>query len=305
MNTPAPQKYLFDTDFAEEIIVSKKTPVAESPLEESVANEEAVEEELPPPPPTFSEEEVAAAREEGFQAGRSAALQDVTTALEQHTTDSLAALQIQLKSIAEVQEKHFEETLQMAVGIAAVIVHKLYPRLEDMHAVKEIEMMVRDAIQNVYDRPLITIRINPALQQEIERRMKPILQDLGFKGEISVISSDDVSSGDCHVVWENGGVIRNTAEIWQKIDEIIERNLGPDATTLERPPLQTGNDPIADTTKPAAETPSKRPESPKTPPVASSAQSTEKMTESVENPANLEDDDTTGKTGKTSPTQDD
>ena len=235
MTAESHNKYLFDNDFGLDEVAAPSAPVdkakeaaeAEAALEAAeAAKAEEIIEEAPPPPPTFSEEELAQARKEGEQAGRDEATRDMASAMEQRVANTLDAINTQITTLLDAYAKDKEEHSRNAVGIATVIVRKLFPALNMDKAMDEIEHMIVEAMKRTSANPALIIRVPHDMLSEVEEKAQELAVLRGREGTLKITADKDMAIGDVAVDWEGGGMSRDTRPIWQEIDEIIERNLG-------------------------------------------------------------------------------
>lgn len=254
MTAESHNKYLFDNDFGLDEVAAPSAPTekakeaaeAEAALEAAeTAKAEEIIEEAPPPPPTFSEEELAQARKEGEQAGRDEATRDMASAMEQRVANTLDAVNTQITTLLDAYAKDKEEHSRNAVGVATVIVRKLFPALNMDKAMDEIEHMIVEAMKRTSANPALIVRVPQDMLSEVEEKAQELAVLRGREGTLKITADKDMAIGDVAVDWEGGGMSRDTRLIWQEIDEIIERNLGqkldnyaaPEAEAVAEPEL--------------------------------------------------------------------
>lgn len=252
MTADSHNKYLFDNDFGLDEVAASSAPVekakeaaeAEAALEAAeTAKAEEIIEEAPPPPPTFSEEELAQARKEGEQAGRDEATRDMASAMEQRVANTLDAINTQITTLLDTYAKDKEEHSRNAVGIATVIVRKLFPALNMDKAMDEIEHMIVEAMKRTSANPALIIRVPHDMLSEVEEKAQELAVLRGREGTLKITADKDMAIGDVAVDWEGGGMSRDTRLIWQEIDEIIERNLGQKLDNYAAPEAEAEAEP--------------------------------------------------------------
>ena len=211
----APQKFLFNTSFDEEEQV-------EAQVEEAAAPEPEPE----PPPPMFTEEQLNVTRAEGFAVGRDEGQREAMSAIQTQTLGALKQITADISELFAIQEQANETLTRDAVNIAEAVVRKLFPDLNARNAIGEIARLVRVSLQYVMEEPRVLVRVNPTLRDSIAGHLEGLRAGGSYEGEIVVLPEDGIAPGDCRVEWAGGGAERDTAALWQTIDEIIERNLG-------------------------------------------------------------------------------
>jgi flagellar assembly protein FliH len=235
MTAGSHKKYLFDKDFGQEeensIVVKRgkkeepRAQVDEHPFGEEPLTAEPVE-EAPPPPPTYSQEDLDRAREEGRKAGRDEATRDMASAIEQRLADTLAAIDGRITTLFSAYEQDKEEHNRDAVGVATVIVRKLFPALNMDKAMTEIEHMIVEAMKRTSSTHTLIVRVPEDMLPQVQDKVTQLASLRGREGALNVIADETMSLGDVAVEWEGGGMVRDIQLIWREIDEIIERNLG-------------------------------------------------------------------------------
>jgi flagellar assembly protein FliH len=216
------RKFMFDRSF----------DVAEPPKKKVEVDQPTVDEEVVPEvvAPTFSEEEMKAAREEAFAAGKKEGAADAHASTEREILVSLNGFGERLKSLSEAQDIANASVLETAIIVAVGVARKLFPALNEKHALGEIERMVSMAMERVLEEPKIVLYVNSKLKAGLDEHMAGLAAKAGFKGDVTIEGVDDIIVGDCRVEWTGGGARRHTDELWQEIDAVIERNLGDGST---------------------------------------------------------------------------
>ncbi len=221
----AVRKFLFERSFDDE----KPEVVEEQEHEEE---EEEPEEVVP----TFSEEEVNAAREEGFAAGKEEGIREAAEATERDILAVMGQLGEKFSDLFKAKETADAAILDSAISVAVGIARKIFPALNDKNALGEVERMVVKTLEHLLEEPIVTLYLNSGLLAPFEERMEALKTQAGFKGEVKVTVGEDVAPGDCRIEWSGGGAKRDSAELWQKIDEIVERNLSGEPQEAEAAP---------------------------------------------------------------------
>ncbi len=229
------RKFLFDRSFDEEEILEEE--VQEEP--EEIEPEEEV--------PSFSEEEMAAAREEAFAKGKEEGVNEAAEATERDILAALNALEGRFDALFKSQEEADASILESAISVAVTITRKVFPTLNGQNGLKEVERMVGLALEKILEEPVVNVTVHPDFTAALKERLGTIAAKANYKGKVEVLGADDIPTGDCRVDWAGGGAQRNLDELWQEIDEIIERNLSgelaPDKTAGETSEEATGVSP--------------------------------------------------------------
>ena len=219
----AVRKFLFERSFDD---------VMPEVVEEQEPEEEEPEEVIP----TFSEEEVNAAREEGFAAGKEEGNREAAEATERDILAAMGQLGEKFSDLFKAKETADAVILDSAISVAVGIARKVFPALNDKNALGEVERMFVKTLEHLLEEPFVTLYLNSGLLAPFEERIEALKTQAGFKGEVKVTAAEDVAPGDCRIEWSGGGAKRDSAELWQKIDEIVERNLSGEPQETEAAP---------------------------------------------------------------------
>lgn len=222
------QKYLFDTDFG-------APRIAPVDMAAYVEDEMMIEEEEPPPPPppTFSEEDLMLAREQAFEQGRQTGLQEAAQSLEQMVGMAMATAAHHLQAIGAAQAAEADSMAREAAAVAVAIVRKLHPDFARRYGVQEIEGAVLDCLSHLDRLPKVTIKVAPALLDQVKEKAKGLAAQVSFDGKLAVVGDPGLTLGDCRVEWGDGGAERDQSRVWAQIDHAVEAALGALATRTE------------------------------------------------------------------------
>lgn len=223
---PTYPKYLFDRSFDVEVVAAAKP--ANAPAAESVPEPEIIV-------PTFSQEEVDAARQEGFKAGHDQGVREAAEATERKAAAALEALVQRFAKVFARQEEINEAAVRNGVRVADAFVRKLFPDMSRRGALDEVLAVADEVFAIIRNEPKVVIRVSGDLQDRIQERIGAVVAGKGYEGRVDVVGDPAMAAGDCRIDWSGGGAERRCADILAGLDEIIERNLGPE-------PPATGTD---------------------------------------------------------------
>lgn len=213
----AVRKFLFDRSF------DVAEPEPDAAAETAEAGGAAAEPE-PPPPPTFTEEELAAARDEAFQQGREQGIREAAEGLDKAILDTLATVGERLADVLQDQANVEADARDDAVKVGLAVARKLFPDLNEKNGLGEVERITAQAMAMVLGDATLVIRVNDQLAEPLKVRLEALKTRAMFRGGVALESRGDIPVGDCRIDWANGGAIRDTAAIWQAIDDVLERN---------------------------------------------------------------------------------
>jgi flagellar assembly protein FliH len=178
-----------------------------------------------PPAPKFDEAEMRKAREEAHAAGRAAGRAEARAEREELAARTLPAVAQALQGFAPMCERIERQTLSWALTAALGMVRKLYPTLEQMQGVIEIEQMAVDALRDLEEEPRVVLRLPDTLIEEIRPRIAEISKQAGFGGRLLLIADETLGPGDCRLEWADGGIERQPQRIWAEIEQRVARSL--------------------------------------------------------------------------------
>ena len=217
---PKGERFLFDVSFDEENLTLAEAEAAANLVAREVEIVEAEEDVL-----TFSEDQLNAARNEGYEAGREAGIQEAGDAIETKINESLGVIGSHLDELFKRQAIDMATTFTDAVNIAVTISRKCFPHLNDTHGFPEVERMVSEVLTEVIEEPRVIIHINPSLKDPLDSRIKSIARTSNFEGQIIILEADDLALGDCRITWSSGTAEREMESTLSTIGQIVEANL--------------------------------------------------------------------------------
>jgi flagellar assembly protein FliH len=185
--------------------------------EEAIRKKQEEEEETLP---TFSEEELEAARDEAFQSGLKAGLQEALTGIEQKVSATLDVLVTSIGRIGEKQTQANELISRETMELAVAAVRKLFPRLAERGGKEEVEKFISDIMSRLLEEPHLNINVSEALRAEIQRHLDDVSQRIGFTGKITISSDNTLGPADCRVKWSEGEAEKLTESILREIEAL-------------------------------------------------------------------------------------
>ena len=178
----------------------------------------------PPPVPTPSEPVYSAAdlqmaRAEALRDGHAAGLAEadgVTAALARHAlltiAESLDAAKAEATGIAEETAEAIAQLLMDAFAAA-------FPALCVRHAEAELRAIMRAVLPRLHEEPSIVVRASPHVTDALTDEIAAIDPDL--LDRVRVIPTDAVPEGDVRIAWRAGNVRRDTAGLWNEIENVL------------------------------------------------------------------------------------
>ena len=198
---PSISKFLFDTDFDK----SKGAP-APKPVRRN-----------------FTAAEVEAEKAKAFAEGHAAGVAETNQQATSRTAAAFEAIVSQCTKLLAIMDAQRAETSKVAVQTAVAMTRKLLPALGRREAMAEIEALVTECLGRMHDAPKIIVRLNEMHIEAFRQRVDALSNATGFTGRVAVVADPTLKAEDVRVEWADGGVERNTAQIWQEIEAAIQR----------------------------------------------------------------------------------
>ena len=180
----------------------------------------------------YTEDDICAARDTAFAEGRNTALKEALTSSEHLITQLLPAIGQQIDALREANETVYAKVAENAVKVAVTIAHKVVPELARNNAFEEIEGLVRECLNTLYEEPRVVVRVHDQVLDKLKPRIDEITSACGFNGNVVLFGDNHMAGTDCRVEWADGGAERNIELLWQEIDDAISRVAGAAIGTI-------------------------------------------------------------------------
>lgn len=229
------KKFLFDNFVIEDKKKIKSEPEEPKEPEEEILPEQEVEvepivvepepvvEEVEPEPEviTFSEEEVAEkvkeAEKEAYERGLKAAQESI----EQSQKELLESINNKLIALIANTIKAEETAEQEAFVLARAVVDKLVPGLNEEHAAEIVNKFIADNFNSFKNESKLSFYIHPYIISYAQETIAKLANSYDFEGKIALHKDASLEKADCRIEWENGGVERNSAELGERVKNLL------------------------------------------------------------------------------------
>lgn len=217
--TATVEKFLFETSFD-----------AEAPAAEPATEDAPLQDDDGAAAEIYTEADLEAAREEAYAAGRTAGLEEDRAAAERALAASLEAIGASLDGLLAARAEAEDFAQRQALEAAMLVLRRLYPELERRHGLGEIEGVVTESLERLREEPRVVVRVADARMDELQARVEDLAARSGYPGKVVLLAEDGLSPGDARVEWADGGAERDSARLWQEVEDALARAL-PDAGT--------------------------------------------------------------------------
>jgi flagellar assembly protein FliH len=176
----------------------------------------------------FSEAEMQGAcdmaRRQGEETGAARGRAEAVAAFDKQIAAALAAISQQVTAIAKATESE-AEAAGKSVDLALAIAKKLYPAMAERGGIAEIEAILAQCLTSLKQEPRLVAYVNPAQLDALQARLAELTGASGFEGRVVLIADEKMAESDCRVEWADGGVERDSGQIWRAIEETLTRYL--------------------------------------------------------------------------------
>jgi flagellar assembly protein FliH len=216
--------FLFDRSFDRGQSVRKQVVAKQADAKSASA------EELPalpaepeaPPPPTFSEEEMEAARAAAREEGRLAGLEEARVADEARAAALLEEIGRGLERLGQAEDARRRDTEAGSLELLREAVARLLPAYTEAHGAKEIEAVVRDALDLMLSAEAVTLRLPAAQVETLTPRIEETARHAGFEGRIRILPDPALGPSDVSVDWGDGEASRRFDQAMQHLTHSLD-----------------------------------------------------------------------------------
>jgi flagellar assembly protein FliH len=221
------RRFLFDTEFDADVARRREERLASEALMPKPTPPPSEPEEPPPPPePVFKSADLLQAHEDGYADGFANGKAAAEAAAVARISATLERLADQLEYIVQSAADTAARQRENVIRIGAAISRKLLPELSRRQGTTEAEAMLGAVITELIDEPRMVIRVADEDLDTLSEKIDTIAARRGFAGKIVMLADSSVAPGDCRIEWADGGVERDSARLWNDIDQAVVRLLG-------------------------------------------------------------------------------
>lgn len=234
------RKFLFDNDFG-----APETPAGKASAQAGAKGADAAVGKLsrpepqrpaPPPEPMFSEAEMQGAcdvaRRQGEEAGVVRGKAEAVAAFDKQVAATLNGIVQQAAAIAQAMASE-AEAAGKSLDVAMAIVKKLFPALAARDGITEIEGILTHCLTSLKQEPRLVAYVSAAQLDALQGRLAELTAANGFEGRVVLIGDDKMADSDCRVEWADGGIERDSNQIWRTIEDAINQYLAAEGREQE------------------------------------------------------------------------
>ncbi|WP_422377755.1 FliH/SctL family protein [Roseibium sp.] len=205
-----PSKFLFNVDFSE-----PEEPEVVAPPEP----------EIPMIPVSEHKKLLKEAQAKAFEEGRVKALQDLQTKQETLLTEEVGHLVRAVGQVLETLDEVQAAREQDAISLSFLVARRLCAHLIARQPLAETVALVSECLGPLRKAPHLVIRIAEKDVEALKAQVDPIVHEKGFEGRLVILGEPEISRGDCHIEWADGGIRRDRKALEGEIDTSIRAYL--------------------------------------------------------------------------------
>lgn len=171
----------------------------------------------------YTEQDLIAARAEGFAEGDATGRAAVHDSIEQASLKALTEISAHLSNLGEHVADVRSQTILAAIKVVTAAIHKMVPELARRNAMNEIEHLIRECLEAIYDEPRVVVRAHDSVIAALQGRIDTMAASCGFAGKVVLFGDEQFSESDCRIEWADGGAERNLNEMWKLVDAALAR----------------------------------------------------------------------------------
>jgi len=225
-----PSKFLFNMDFSEpeepEVVAP---PAPEIPMIAVSEHQKLLEK----------------AKAAAFEEGRTQALKDLQTKQETLLTQEVTHLTAVVGEVLQTIDAQISGQEKDAVSLAFLVARRLCGHLIARQPLAETIALVSECLGPLRRAPHLVIRVAERDVEALKAQVDPIIHEKGFEGRLVILGEPDISRGDCHIEWADGGIKRDRKALEAEIDGSIRAYLK--ARRAPKPAPEARSEPEKDT----------------------------------------------------------
>jgi flagellar assembly protein FliH len=183
--------------------------------------------EAPPPPPSFSEEQLKAAERDGYKKGFVEGTQEGRKQAESAQADVERALSETAARFAHSLTPLFADHQRMVTEIREhmpkiALARKVAGRALDANAGEVIADMAAAACETMVGEHKLSITVHESMADCLTDKLARLAPSLPASTDIEILRDQHIPPADCRIEWNQGGMERNTSQLWQQIDKAVD-----------------------------------------------------------------------------------
>lgn len=181
-----------------------------------------------PPAPTFSEEELATARAQGFADGVKKGLADAQASRDQQIVALTQKISADLKVLFAAEETRNTRFETELIALAQALFTRAFPILNEAIGQDQITAIITETLRELSSQASVTIETSTQDHDDLSQRLKPHLA--AYDGQMLILPHQDLEPGSFRMKWQDGGALRDSAQVMNAMIEKLETVLAGTGT---------------------------------------------------------------------------
>lgn len=194
------------------------------------------------PPPIFSLDELGFARDEAFEKGRLAGLEEAKTLREDYLAGLVNRIGQELKFLTGAENYRAAVYEREVLSLTETIFRALFPHFTQNHGIGEVTAAISHVLTNLSEQSSITVELPEDDLEDVEAYFK----QAGNLDASKIIfkPSPQLGRGSCRMSWKDGGALRDHQIVADEVLKQLHLVAAPASQQQTEPPLaneaQTG-----------------------------------------------------------------
>ena len=147
----------------------------------------------------------------------------MTDEIEQRRCDMLAAINEQLGLHKSAYEQELVHLAGASQRFAILLARAIVPRAVDRCPLVDITEPLKSTLARLVTEPSMEMRLPPDLFEEGTKLMADLAEEVGFKGELTIVADPSLGKGDARLRWRGGRIDRHLDCLEQEVLELVDR----------------------------------------------------------------------------------
>ncbi len=155
--------------------------------------------------------------DQGFAAGHQTGLDEQVA----HFTALMSVVENKMDTLIGNLESIQKLSNENARAMALAIARKFVPEFTARHGLQEIETLLSSVVSEMIHEPRLVVRVHDLEFDVLNEKIGTLAAKKAYAGKIVVLADAGIAAGDCLIEWADGGMERNAAATWSKIENVV------------------------------------------------------------------------------------
>ncbi len=189
---------------------------------------------------TIATEELELIKKESYESGHKDGLHTASLAAEQAQDELTARLANLTSKIEDIDKIHLDSLKELSREAAKLSIQVAKKLMGEVSNIQEHRLFTffDDVFDKIKNESSIVISLETELAKSVSEKLKELLKIRNIKSAVTIITNDQLATGECHIDWNNGKAILNPEEILNTLEQEIKNKTSASVTGLENQTLQ-------------------------------------------------------------------